>query len=66
MAAIPQQFGARRPGHVLHHDEVLVMAFVESEIEHLDDVGMHETRGRERLAPETRDECRVVGEVLRE
>ena len=66
VAAVAQQLGARVPGDVLHHDEVLVLALVEAEVEHLDDVRMHQARGGERLAPEARDERRVVGEVLGE
>ena len=42
------------------------LALVEAEVEHLDDVRVHEPGGRERLAPEARDERRVVGEVLGE
>ena len=66
VAAVAQQLGARVAGDVLHHDEVLVVALVEAEVEHLDDVGVHEPGRRERLAPEARHERRVVGEVLGE
>ena len=66
MAAVAQQLGARVAGDVLHHDEVLVVALVEAEVEHLDDVRVHEPRGGERLAAEARDERRVVGQVLGE
>ena len=41
-------------------------ALVGAEVEHLDDVRVHEPRGGERLAPEARDEARVLGEVLGE
>ena len=51
-------------GHVLHHDEVLVLALVEPEVEDLDDVGMHQPGGGQGLAAEARDEGRVVGQVL--
>ncbi len=54
------------PGHVLHHDEVLVVALVEAEVEHLDDVGVDQASGGQRLAPKARDESGVVGEVLGE
>ena len=54
------------PGDVLHDDEVLVVAGVEAEIEHLDDVGVHEARRGQRLAAEARDERRIVGQVLGE
>ena len=64
MAVIAQQFGAGVARHVLHHDEVLVVTGVEAEVEHLDDVRVHEPGGRERLAPEPGDERRIVGEVL--
>ena len=37
---------------------------VEPEVEDLDDVGVHEPRGGERLAAEARHELRVLGEVL--
>ena len=63
-AVVAQQLGAGVAGDVLHHDEVLVLALVEAEVEHLHDVRMHQAGGRQRLAPETRDERRVVGEVL--
>ena len=52
MAAVAQQLGARIARHVLHHDEVLVAALVEAEVEHLDDVRVHEPGGGERLAAE--------------
>ena len=39
---------------------------VEPEVEHLDDVGVHEPGRRQRLAAESGDERRVVGEVLGE
>ena len=39
-------------------------ALVEPEVEDLDDVGVHEPRGGERFAAESRDELRVLGEVL--
>ena len=35
-----------------------------AEVEDLDDVGVHEPRGGERLAAEARDEARVLGQVL--
>ena len=47
-------------------DEVLVRVLVEPEVEHLNDVRMHEPGRRQRLAPEARYERRVVGEVLGE
>ena len=37
---------------------------VEAEVEHLDDVRVHEPGGGERLAAEAGDERRVVGQVL--
>ena len=43
---VPQQLRARVPGHMLHHDEVLVLGLVEAEVEDLDDVGMHQPGGR--------------------
>ena len=49
---------------MLHHDEVLVVALVEAEVEHLDDVGVHQAGGGQRLAAEARDERRVVGQML--
>ena len=52
VAAIAQQLGARMAGDVLHHDEVLVVALVETEVEHLHDVRVHEARGGEGLAAE--------------
>ena len=64
VAAVAQQLGARVAGDVLHHDEVLVVALVEAEVEHLNDVRVHEPGSGERLAAEARDERRVVGEVL--
>ena len=64
MAAVAQQLGAGLAGDVLHHDEVLVVALVEAEVEHLDDVRVDQPRGGERLAAKARDERRVVGEVL--
>ena len=64
VASVAQQFGARVAGHVLHHDEVLMVAGVEAEIEHLDDVGVHEPGGGEGLPPEPRDERGVVGEMF--
>ena len=64
MAVVAQQLGARVAGHVLHDDEVLVLALVEAEVEHLDDVGVHEAGGRQRLAPEARHEGRIVGQML--
>ena len=66
VAAVAQQLGARMAGDVLHHDEVLVVALVEAEVEHLDDVGVHQPGRCQRLAAEARDERRVVGEVLGE
>ena len=52
------------PVDVLHDDEVLVRRLVEARVEHLHDVGVHEPRRGQRLAPEPRDERRVVGQVL--
>ena len=49
---------------MLHHDEVLVLALVEAEVEHLHDVRVHQPGGGQRLAAEARDERRVVGQVL--
>ena len=40
------------------------VALVEAEVEDLDDVGVHEPRDGQRLAPEARDELVVVGQVL--
>jgi hypothetical protein len=51
---------------VLHHDEVLALALVEAEVEHLDDVRVDETRGGQRLPAKARDEGRVVSQVLGE
>ena len=51
---------------VLHHDEVLAGALVAAGVEDLDDVGVHQPRGRLRLALEARHEGGVVGEVLGE
>ena len=39
---------------------------VEAEVEDLDDVGVHEPRGGQRLAAEARHEARVLGQVLGE
>ena len=39
---------------------------VEAEVEHLDDVRVHEPRRGQRLAAEARDEARVLGQVLGE
>ena len=64
VAPVAQQLGARVARHVLHDDEVLVVAGVEAEVEHLDDVGMDQPRSGQRLAPKARHERRVVGEVL--
>ena len=64
MAVIAQQLGARLALDVLHHDEVLVVAVIEPEVEDLHDVGMDEPGRGERLAAEARDESLVVGEVL--
>ncbi len=64
MAAVAEQFCARLAGDVLHHDEVLVVSRIEAEVEHLDDVRMHEARCRQRLAAEPRHERWVIGEVL--
>ena len=47
---VAEKLGARMAGDVLHHDEVLVVTFVKPEIENLDDVGMHQPGGGQRLA----------------
>ena len=50
--------------HELHrHVRLSVLV---AEVEHLDDVGMHEPRGRERLSAEAGDELRVLRQVLGE
>ena len=50
------------PGHVLHREEDV--AVVLALVEHGDDVGVGQRRGRARLATEAGDEALVVGEVL--
>ena len=54
------------PVDVLHDDVVAAGGLVEAEVEDLDDVGVHEPGGGQRLAPEARDELAVVGQVLGE
>jgi hypothetical protein len=66
VSAIAQQLRAGVARDVLHHDEVPVLAVVEAEVEHLDDVGVHQPRGRQGLAAEARHERGVVGEMLGE
>ena len=59
--------GGSRPGaagHVLHDDEVACTGLVEAEVVDLDDVGVHQARGRKGLAAEARHERGVIGEVL--
>ena len=63
-AALAQDLRARLPVDVLHDDEVAVRLVVEPEVEDLDDVGVHEPGGGQRLALEARHEARVVGQVL--
>ena len=63
-ALVAQDLGARLPAHELHDDVLAVGRLVEAEVEDLDDVGVHEPRDGQRLAPEARDELAVVGEVL--
>ena len=52
------------PADVLHDDVVAAAGLVEAEVEDLDDVGVHEPCGGERLALEPRDERGVLGQVL--
>ena len=63
---LAQDLRARLAVDVLHDDEVAARLVVEAEVEDLHDVRVHEPRGGERLAPEARDEARVLGEVLGE
>ena len=62
--SVAQDLGARAAADVLHDDEVAGAGLVEAEVEDLDDVGVHEPRGRQRLAAEARRRTSVVGEVL--
>ena len=62
--AVAQQLRAGAARDVLHHDEVLVVAGVKAEVEDLDDVGVDEPRGGERLPAKARHERRIVGQML--
>ena len=66
MAAVAQDLRAGLAADVLHDDVVAVAGLVEAEVEDLDDVGVHQAGGGERLAAEALDERGVVGEVLGE
>ena len=63
---LAQQIGGGGPVDVLHDDVVAVALRILAGVEHLDDVRVLEPGGRERLAPEARDEVLVLGEVLGE
>jgi hypothetical protein len=56
----PEGVGERLPRHVFHHDEVDIV--FRAGIEHGDEIGMREPRGRERLTAEPLDERAVVGQ----
>ena len=50
VALVAQELRAGLPRDVLHDDEVLVLALVEAEVEHLDDVGVDQARRGQGLA----------------
>ena len=63
---LADQVGAGGPLDELHDDVVALGVLVLAGVEDLDDVGVLELGGRERLAPEARDEGLVLGQVLGE
>ena len=62
--ALAHELRDGRPLDVLHHDEVAVRLRVVAGVVDLDDVGVDELCGGQRLAPEARHEAVVLGQVL--